>query len=126
MKWNDGFIEIVMAAELEKDNPDEALKLYQKALSHGEEDAYYYMGKMYTYGGVMPLDFLEACDLFEKGIKSGRMFAECHKELGKIYYYSLSNYKRAVKHFETSCTECDWSAVMLGLCYLRGQGVKRD
>ena len=127
LKCNDGFIETVVAAELEKDNPDEALKLYQKALSHGEEDAYYYMGKMYTYGGVMPFDFWEASDLFEKGIKSDSMFAECHRELGKIYYYHRSpNYKRAVKHFQASCNECDWSAVMLGLCYLRGQGVKRD
>lgn len=131
IECNDGYIELVTAMELENDDPEEALKLYQKALSHGEEDAYYYMGKMYTYGGAMPFDFWEANELFDKGIESGSMAAECHKELGKIYYYGgsngrLINYKRAVKHFSASCHECDWAAVMLGTCYLKGQGVKRD
>lgn len=126
MKCNDGYIELVMARELEGTDPDAALKLYQKALSHGEKYAYYYMGRMYTYGGAMPFDFFEACDLFEKGIESGSLFEECHRELGKIYYYKLTNYKRAVKHFSASCEEDDWSAVMLGICYLRGQGVKCD
>lgn len=131
LEYNDGYIEIVTAMELEKDNPDEALKLYQRALSHGEEDAYYYMGKMYTYGGVMSFDFWEAHDLFHKGIESGSMAAECHMELGKIYYYGgsngmLINYKNAVKHFLASREECNWAAVMLGTCYLKGQGVKCD
>lgn len=130
MECNDGFIELVMAGELEGDAPDEALKMYQKALSHGEERAYYYMGRMYTYGGAMPLDFVEAWDLFDKGIKSESMVAECHEQLGKIFYYGgdgmAVNYKRAVKHFSASCGECEWSAVMLGTCYLKGQGVKCD
>lgn len=131
LECNDGYIEIVAAMELEKDNPDEALQLYQKALSHGEKDAYYYMGRMYTYGGAMPFDFGEAIDLFEKGIQSDNMTAECHEELGKLFYYGGNNdmliyYKRAAKHFLASCKERDWAAAMLGTCYLKGRGVKCD
>ena len=57
---HDPYYECEYANTLKETNPEEAVKLYENALSNGNVEAYYYLGEISAFDGKMPQDLKKA------------------------------------------------------------------
>ncbi len=111
-------------------NIAEAAKMYRRAAEHNDAEACYRLGTMYTYNGNLPLDLKKAIEYFSRGIELREDFTGCYNRLGEIFFYGGQgiepDYDRAAKLFLKVRADNNWSADMLGTCYLKGWGVPQD
>lgn len=127
-----GFYEIATGKEYcEKGQANAAEELFLSALRHGEKEAAYYLGEMYTFRGSMPRNLYSASQYLEDALAAGSHSTSCHNLLGEIYFYGgdgiLPDYDRAFPHLLAAYKdESMWGSDMLGTCYLKGLGTKTD
>ena len=104
-----------------------AIEMYERALAHKDDYAYYCLGKLYTFNGAMPLDLKKALSYLEEGYARLPDDAGFCNLLGEIYFHGgqevLPDYEQAFillskAYFKGST----WGADMLGTCYLNGLG----
>lgn len=114
----------------EAGNIEKAVEMYERAMEHNDSDACYRMGMLYTYNGKLPLDLRKAIECFSRGIELNEDATGCHNRLGEIYFYGGQDiepdYAKAVGLFLKVRADNNWSADMLGTCYLKGWGVAQD
>ncbi|CDE42217.1 putative uncharacterized protein [Clostridium sp. CAG:411] len=125
------YYECKYGTQLEDTNLDEAVRLYEKSIMHGEDWACYRMGRLYTYGGKLPQDLQKAMYYFKKGIEIDPDTIGCNNSLGEIYFKGGDgvevDYEKAVKCFERTTKQGNnWACAMLGQCYLKGLGTPVD
>ena len=109
----------------------EALQLYERAIAHNDSNAYYCLGKLYTFRGVLPLNLHKALQYLKKGHDLLPDHVGICNLLGEIYYRGGQNiacdYEQAFalldKAYENGST---WGCDMLGACYLKGLGTAPD
>ncbi len=108
-----------------------AIELYERALSHKDDYAYYCLGKLYTFNGAMPLNLKKALAYLEEGYARLPDDAGFCNLLGEIYFRGgqdvLPDYDQAFlllskAYFKGST----WGSDMLGTCYLNGLGTKTN
>lgn len=108
-----------------------AIEMYERALAHKDDYAYYCLGKLYTFNGAMPLDLKKALSYLEEGSARLPDDAGFCNLLGEIYFHGgqdvLPDYDQAFillskAYFKGST----WGADMLGTCYLNGLGTKTN
>ena len=104
-----------------------AVELYERALSHKDDYAYYCLGKLYTFNGALSLDLKKALFYLEEGYSRLPDDAGFCNLLGEIYFRGgqniLPDYDQAFlllskAYFKRST----WGSDMLGTCYLNGLG----
>ncbi len=114
----------------EAGNIPEAARMYERAMEHNDADACYRLGRLYSYNGKLPMDLRKAIDCFSRGIELGDDVTGCCNRLGEIYFYGgpdvEPDYAKAVQLFLRVRADNNWSADMLGTCYLKGWGVPQD
>ncbi|MCX4299060.1 MAG: hypothetical protein OSJ73_18875 [Lachnospiraceae bacterium] len=108
-----------------------AVELYERALLHKDDYAYYCLGKLYTFNGALPLDLKKALFYLEEGYARLSDDAGFCNLLGEIYFRGgqdiLPDYNQAFlllskAYFKGST----WGSDMLGTCYLNGLGTKTN
>lgn len=108
-----------------------AAAMYESALAHGDNYAYYCLGKLYTFHGAMPLNLKKALAYLETGHAMQPDDSGFCNLLGEIYFYggqgiekdfdkAFSLLRQAYRNGST------WGADMLGMCYLKGLGTAVD
>lgn len=131
-KMGIGFCEIATGKEYyEKEQADAARDLFLSALRHGEKEAAYYLGEMYTFRGIMPRDLYMASQYLEAALAADSHPTSCHNLLGELYFYGgdgvLPDYDRAFLHLLAAYEDDNiWGIDMLGTCYLKGLGTETD
>lgn len=127
---NHPFYECKLAQSLKETDIQQALQLFESSITHGSNDAYYYIGQLYTFEGELPRDLQKAKQYFEEGIKHSAKETGCKNELGRIYFYGgdgiEKDYDKAFKLFKETKQENNWCSDMLGTCYLKGLGTTID
>lgn len=123
-----GAYERIVGNEYRDDNElTKALEMYERALAHKDDYAYYCLGKLYTYNGALPLDLKKALSYLEKGYAKLSDDAGFCNLLGEIYFRGgediKPDYEQAFlllskAYFKGST----WGSDMLGTCYLNGLG----
>lgn len=123
-----GAYERIVGNEYRDDNElDKAVEMYERAVSHKDDYAYYCLGRLYTYNGAMPLDLKKALSYLEKGYANLPDDAGFCNLLGEIYFRGgediKPDYEQAFlllskAYFKGST----WGSDMLGTCYLNGLG----
>ena len=120
------FCECQLARTLEDTNIEQALELYQRSITHGGDDAYYYLGELYLWGTKLPKDLLKAKHYYEKGLEANSHVIGCKNGLGKMYFDGVDgieqDYNKAFGFFKETRPENKWCSDMLGTCYLKGLG----
>jgi hypothetical protein len=117
-------------------NAPMALKMYNRALAHRDYYTYYYLGRLYTFNGIMELDLNRALDYFNKGYE---LFPDDYgfcNMLGVIYFYGgqshgfnniPKDYDKAFEYLnKANELGSGWGADLLGTCYLYGLGTDKD
>lgn len=121
-----GMFERLLAEKYEDSNPAYAKELYERAISHGDTNAYSWLGGMYTFDGKLPLNVPVALDLFKKAYEYEPDSTYVNNCLGQLYFYGgqgiSPDYEKAYKHFLVSRPNNSWCSDMLGTLYLRGIG----
>lgn len=127
-KMGIGTYEMITAKEYcERNQGNAAEELFLSALRHGEKEAAYYLGEMYTFRGIMPRDIYKASQYLEDALAAGINPTSCHNLLGEIYFYGgdgvIPDYDRAFPHLLAAYKDDNmWGIGMLGTCYLKGLG----
>lgn len=127
-----GFYEIAAGKEYcEKGQAAAAEGMFLSALQHGEKEAAYYLGEMFTFRGIMPRNLYTASQYLEDALAAGSHPTSCHNLLGEIYFYGgdgiVPDYDRAFPHLLAAYEdESLWGSDMLGTCYLKGLGTETD
>ena len=108
-----------------------AVSMYERALAHGDNYAYYCLGKLYTYNGALKLDLKKALDFLEKGHAAQPEDSGFCNLLGEIYFRGgqgiETDFDKAFyflnKAYHNGST---WGTDMLGICYAKGLGTTPD
>ena len=111
-----------------RENFQEAFKLFKEAAFLGNEDAQYKLGMMCRKGEGVGKNDTEAFQWFKKAADQG--YAEAQYELAVIYYNGEvigRNYDKAFKWIEKSATQgYSKSKLVLGVMYYNGHGVSKN
>ncbi len=113
------------------ENFGEAIAMYECAASHGDAYAYYCLGKLFTYGGMLDMDLKRAADYFEKGLALMPDDSGLCNLLGEICFRAgqglACDFPRAFKLLDNAYKNgSTWGSDMLGMCYLKGLGTAVD
>ena len=108
----------------------EALNLYFAAAKQGQLSSWYYIGKAYQEGKLVPKDCVQAMKCYELGLQDPEQIG-CANRAGELLFLGKDgipqDYARAVQLFEQAHGQKNtWGNDMLGLCYLFGYGCQRD
>ena len=108
-----------------------ALAMYERAVSHGDSYAYFCLGKLFTFKGVLGMDLKRAADYFEKGIVDYPNDKGFCNLLGEIYFRGgqglACDFPRAFSLLDNAYKNgSTWGSDMLGMCYLKGLGTEVD
>lgn len=121
-----GMYEREVGKEIEKENPAKAAEMYERAVSHGDKYANYYLGMLYTYNGKMGVNLPKALDCFEKELAYDPESIRAKNRISEILFYGgdgvQTDYNRVFKLLSEVYNENDWGSDMLGTCYLKGLG----
>ncbi|MDE7476787.1 MAG: sel1 repeat family protein [Lachnospiraceae bacterium] len=123
-----GVYERMVGNEYRNNNkPAKAVEMYERALSHKDTYAYYCLGKLYTYNGILPLDLKKALSYLERGYALLPDDAGFCNLLGEIYFRGGQNIKPDYEQAFLLLSKAyfkgsTWGADMLGTCYLNGLG----
>ncbi len=118
-----------MEREKQKENDEQAAKLYEKACNlWGGAEGCARLGYLMLYGYGVKKDTYNAVVKIEKGCKEGSGYA-C-VELGKIYQsgtYKARDAVKAFEYFEQACNLFEGEGCrLIGQLYRNGEGVARD
>ncbi len=108
----------------------EALNLYFAAAKQGQLSSWYYIGKAYQEGKLVPKDCVQAMKCYELGLQDPEQIG-CANRAGELLFLGKDgipqDYARAVQLFEQAHGQKNtWGNDMLGTCYLFGYGCQRD
>ena len=108
----------------------EALNLYFAAAKQGQLSSWYYIGKAYQEGKLVPKDCVQAMKCYELGLQDPGQIG-CANRAGELLFLGKDgipqDYARAVQLFEQAHGQKNtWGNDMLGTCYLFGYGCQRD
>ena len=108
----------------------EALNLYFAAAKQGQLSSWYYIGKAYQEGKLVPKDCVQAMRCYELGLQDPEQIG-CANRAGELLFLGKDgipqDYARAVQLFEQAHGQKNtWGNDMLGTCYLFGYGCQRD
>ncbi len=116
-----------LAAE-NREDWNEAFRLYTLAAEGGVEDAYFKLGYCYDCEKGTDKNITKAIYWYEKALDNGDQVAAYN--LGIKYYYGdgvEKSYEKAFRYFKRSVDfDCNYGYYMLAFCYLDGKGVDRD
>jgi len=109
-------------------NNKEIFKLYKKAAEQGDEDAQYWLGRMYYDGKGVAQNYEEAFKWHKKAAEQGDKYSQ--NRLGSMYYDGKGvsqNYEEAFKWYKKSAEQGDkYSQNRLGFMYYAGKGIVQD
>lgn len=110
---------------------DEALAMYERAVSHGDSYAYFCLGKLFTFKGALGMDLKKAASYFEKGIVDYPDDKGFCNLLGEICFRGgqglACDFPRAFSLLDNAYRNgSTWGSDMLGMCYLKGLGTEVD
>ena len=108
----------------------EALDLYLAAAKQGQLSSWFYVGKAFQEGKVVPKDCPQAMKCYELGLQDPDQVG-CANRAGELLFLGkdgvLQDYARAVQLFEQAHAQKNtWGNDMLGVCYLFGYGCQQD
>lgn len=105
----------------------EALEWHKKAAENGERDSWYYVGKAYEEGKVVPQDYVYAAQCYEKGPADS---IGCCNRLAVLLFDGKGvpqDYGRAVELLTRALNQDNkWGIVYLAKAYFNGLGVQKD
>lgn len=110
---------------------EEALDMYERAVSHGDSYAYFCLGKLFTFKGALGMDLKKAADYFEKGLAAHPNDTGLCNLLGEICFRGgqglACDFPRAFFLLDNAYQNgSTWGSDMLGMCYLKGLGTNVD
>lgn len=108
----------------------EALDLYFAAAKQGQLSSWFYIGKAFQEGKVVPKDCPQAMKCYELGLQDPNAIG-CANRAGELLFQGKDgipqDYARAVQLFEQAHAQKNtWGNDMLGTCYLFGYGCQKD
>uniref|UniRef100_UPI0040577D0D tetratricopeptide repeat protein n=1 Tax=Agathobacter sp. TaxID=2021311 RepID=UPI0040577D0D len=108
----------------------EGLTLCKRAAGKGQLSAWYYVGRAYQDGKIIPKDVPYALSCYEKGLADTNAVG-CANRAGELYFLGKDgipqDYARAVQLFERAHAQKNtWGNDMLGVCCLLGYGCRKD
>ncbi len=108
----------------------EALDLYFAAAKQGQLSSWFYIGKAFHEGKLVPKDCQQAMKCYELGLQDPRQIG-CANRAGELFFLGKDgipqDYARAVQLFEQAHAQKNtWGNDMLGICYLFGHGCQKD
>ena len=108
----------------------EALNLYFAAAKQGQLSSWYYIGKAYQEGKLVPKDCVQAMKCYELGLQDPDQVG-CANRAGELLFLGKDgipqDYARAVQLFEQAhAHDNSWGNDMLGICYLFGYGCQKN
>ena len=108
----------------------EALELYFAAAKQGQLSSWYYIGKTFHEGKLVPKDCAQAMKCYELGLQDPGQIG-CANRAGELLFNGKDgipqDYARAVQLFEQAHSQKNtWGNDMLGTCYLFGYGCAKD
>ena len=114
----------------EEGRAQEALDLYFAAAKQGQLSSWFYIGRAFQEGKLVPKDCVQAMKCYELGLQDPGQVG-CANRAGELLFLGRDgvpqDYSRAVQLFEQArACENTWGNDMLGICYLFGYGCQRD
>ncbi|MCH5343048.1 MAG: sel1 repeat family protein [Acetatifactor sp.] len=114
----------------ESDQEKEGLDWCLRAANQGQLDAWFYVGRPYQDGKVVPKDAPYALSCYEKGMEDPNQIG-CLNRAAQLLFLGqdgvTQDYARAVRLLEEAhALHNDWGNDMLGICYLFGYGCQKD
>lgn len=108
----------------------EALDLYLAAAKQGQLSSWFYVGKAFQEGKVVPKDCQQALKCYEYGLQDPGAVG-CANRAGELLFLGRDgvpqDYGRAVQLFERAHAQKNtWGNDMLGICCLFGYGCQKD
>ncbi len=108
----------------------EALDLYFAAAKQGQLSSWFYIGKAFQEGKVVPKDCPQAMKCYELGLQDPNAIG-CANRAGELLFHGKDgvpqDYARAVQLFEQAHAQKNtWGNDMLGTCYLFGYGCQKN
>lgn len=113
-------------------NGEEAKMYLERALQHGSTNANLFLGKLYTYNGLLPRDLAKAKGYFEKGIElNAGNKSSCMEWVTEIYFNGGDgvncDYSRAFEMLnKIKANGSKFGSHMLGHMYLKGLATEVD
>ena len=125
--WQERYAGFVMEKE---GRTQESLDLYFAAAKQGQLSSWYYIGKVYQEGKLVPKDCVQAMKCYELGLQDPGQIG-CANRAGELLFQGKDgiqqDYARAVQLFEQAHSQKNtWGNDMLGTCYLFGYGCVKD
>ena len=125
--WQERYAGFVIKDE---SRTQEALDLYFAAAKQGQLSSWYYIGKTFQEGKLVPKDCVQAMKCYELGLQDPEQIG-CANRAGELLFLGKDgipqDYARAVQLFEQAHGQKNtWGNDMLGTCYLFGYGCQRD
>ncbi len=125
--WQERYAGFVIKDE---SRTQEALDLYFAAAKQGQLSSWYYIGKTFQEGKLVPKDCAQAMKCYELGLQDPEQIG-CANRAGELLFLGKDgvpqDYARAVQLFEQAHGHKNtWGNDMLGTCYLFGYGCQKD
>ncbi len=125
--WQERYAGFVIKDE---SRTQEALDLYFAAAKQGQLSSWYYIGKTFQEGKLVPKDCVQAMKCYELGLQDPEQIG-CANRAGELLFLGKGgvpqDYARAVQLFEQAHGHKNtWGNDMLGTCYLFGYGCQKD
>ncbi len=125
--WQERYAGFVIKDE---SRTQEALDLYFAAAKQGQLSSWYYIGKTFQEGKLVPKDCAQAMKCYELGLQDPEQIG-CANRAGELLFLGKDgipqDYARAVQLFEQAHGRKNtWGNDMLGTCYLFGYGCQKD
>ena len=125
--WQEQYAGVLLGQE---GRAQEALDLYFAAAKQGQLSSWFYIGKAFQEGKVVPKDCPQAMKCYELGLQDPGAIG-CANRAGELLFHGKDgvpqDYARAVQLFEQAHSQKNtWGNDMLGTCYLFGYGCQKD
>ena len=125
--WQERYAGILMKDD---SRARQALELYHAAAKQGQLSSWFYVGKAFQEGKIVPKDCPRALEYYELGLQDPEAIG-CANRAGELLFLGRDgvpqDYGRAVQLFEQArAGKNTWGNDMLGTCYLFGYGCQRD
>ncbi|MEY8317062.1 tetratricopeptide repeat protein [Oscillospiraceae bacterium 50-58] len=125
--WQERYAGFVIKDE---SRTQEALDLYFAAAKQGQLSSWYYIGKTFQEGKLVPKDCAQAMKCYELGLQDPEQIG-CANRAGELLFLGKDgipqDYARAIQLFEQAHGRKNtWGNDMLGTCYLFGYGCQKD
>ena len=125
--WQERYAGILMKDD---SRARQALELYHAAAKQGQLSSWFYVGKAFQEGKIVPKDCPRALEYYELGLQDPEAIG-CANRAGELLFLGRDgvpqDYGRAVQLFERArAGKNTWGNDMLGTCYLFGYGCQRD